>query len=199
MLRVGVLDLQGGVEEHLNLLDQFSDVTAIPIKEKADFKLLDGLILPGGESTTISKLITIFDLKDSIFDLAEARIPIWGTCAGMILLAKDIIGPEDSHLSLMDITVKRNAYGNQLASFKTKAVIPQISNKELPLVFIRAPYIVELTDEVTTLLKINNKIVAAEQDNLFVTSFHPELTTNLNIHNYFINKVRKNLIQAKSS
>ena len=190
MITIGVLDLQGGVREHLHLLSQISNVRALPVKKKEDFNNLDALILPGGESTTISKLINIFELKDIIINLNKEEIPIWGTCAGMILLAKEIAGTSTSHLNLMDIKVKRNAYGNQLASFKSKKVIPKISKKELPLVFIRAPYITNKNKKVKTLLKLDGKIVAAEQDNLLATAFHPELTTDLRVHKYFVNKVK---------
>ncbi|OCL28006.1 glutamine amidotransferase subunit PdxT [Orenia metallireducens] len=192
MLKIGVLSLQGGVAEHLEVLNQIPDVFPLSVKKKEDFVDLDGLILPGGESTTLGKLLTIFDLKDTIIDLAKRGLPIWGTCAGMILLAKEIDG-EDSHLNLMDISVKRNGYGNQLASFKTMKLIPKISDAEIPLVFIRAPYINQVTNDVEVLLELDNKIVAVEQDNLLATSFHPELAEDLRVHEYFINKVRKSI------
>jgi 5'-phosphate synthase pdxT subunit len=192
MLKIGVLSLQGGVAEHLEVLNQIPDVFPLSVKKKEDFVDLDGLILPGGESTTLGKLLTIFDLKDAIIDLAKRGLPIWGTCAGMILLAKEIDG-EDSHLNLMDISVKRNGYGNQLASFKTMKLIPKISDTEIPLVFIRAPYINQVTNDVEVLLELDNKIVAVEQDNLLATSFHPELAEDLRVHEYFINKVRKSI------
>lgn len=190
MLKIGVLDLQGGVREHIKLLQQISDVIPQAVKKKADFQDLDGLILPGGESTTINKLLNIFNLKEEIINLAQQGTPMWGTCAGMILLAKRIENSPTDNLNLMDITVKRNGYGNQLASFKTKEIIPTISSKELPLVFIRAPYIVNTGEEVDTLLELESRIVAAEEDNLLATAFHPELTSDLTLHNYFIDKVR---------
>ncbi|MGM0369132.1 MAG: pyridoxal 5'-phosphate synthase glutaminase subunit PdxT [Bacillota bacterium] len=190
MVKIGVLDLQGGVREHINSLNQLPNVIPLAVKKKQDFLDLDGLILPGGESTTIGKLINIFALKDTILDLAHSSVPIWGTCAGMILLAKKISNTATKHLELMDITVTRNAYGNQLASFKTKKVIHQIREEEIPLVFIRAPHIIEKNNNVQSLLKINDKIVAAEQDNFLATSFHPELTTNTAVHNYFLQKVK---------
>jgi 5'-phosphate synthase pdxT subunit len=190
MVKIGVLDLQGGVREHINSLNQLPKVTPLAVKKKQDFTDLDGLILPGGESTTIGKLINIFALKDTILELAHSGVPIWGTCAGMILLAKKISNTETKHLELMDITVTRNAYGNQLASFKTKKVIHQIGEEKIPLVFIRAPHIVDKNNNVQSLLTINDKLVAAEQDNLLATSFHPELTTNTAVHNYFLQKVK---------
>lgn len=192
MVTIGVLDLQGGVREHIKLLNQIPNVTSRQVKKKEHFNNLDGLILPGGESTTISKLINIFNLKDNIITLAQSGIPIWGTCAGMILLAKKIVGSKINSLNLMDITVKRNAYGNQLASFKTKEIIPAISQQKLPLVFIRAPYIVNKNKKVKTLLELEGKIVAAEQNNILATAFHPELTRDLNVHKYFVNKVKSN-------
>lgn len=193
MVKIGVLALQGSVEEHLELLEQIPEVNAFPIKKKNELNNIDGLILPGGESTTIGKLINIFNLKEPLIKLAKSGTPFWGTCAGMILLAKNIVNQNGSHLNLMDITVKRNAYGNQLASFKTEKVIPAISDKKLPLVFIRAPYIVNSGPEVEVLLKIDDNIVAAEEKNLLVTSFHPELDEDSTIHRYFVNKVKENL------
>lgn len=191
MTKIGVLDLQGGVREHLQLLNKITNVEAIAVKKKAEFANLDGLILPGGESTTINNLLTTFNLKKTIINLAHSGTPIWGTCAGMILLAREVQGESQDFLNLMDITVKRNAYGNQLDSFKTQHLIPAISEKELPLVFIRAPYIVSAGDTVTSLLELNGKIVAAEQDNFLATAFHPELTNDLSIHKYFVTKVKQ--------
>lgn len=195
MLKIGVLSLQGGVAEHLKMLDQITGVSPLSVKKKEDFADLDGLILPGGESTTLGKLLNIFDLKDTIIDLAQRGLPIWGTCAGMILLAKEVDG-EDSHLNLMDISVKRNGYGNQLASFKTMEVIPKIAEQEIPLVFIRAPYINQVSNNVQVLLELDSKIVAAEQNNLLATSFHPELAENLSVHQYFVNKVKASMTDA---
>ena len=191
MIKIGVLDLQGGVREHLQLLSKIPNIKPLAVKKKKDFPSLNGLILPGGESTAINNLLNTFKLKKTIINLANSGTPIWGTCAGMILLAKEVLGEKRNFLNLMDITVKRNAYGNQLGSFKTKQLIPALSEEKLPLVFIRAPYIVAKKDKVNTLLELNGKIVAAEQDNLLATSFHPELTNNLSVHEYFVNKTKK--------
>ena len=185
MVTIGVLALQGGVREHINHLDNLADVKAVTIKKKEEFAKIDGLILPGGESTTIGRLLNIFDLKDIIIESAKNGLPIWGTCAGMILLAKEIANTEEKHLELMDITVKRNAYGNQLDSFTTRAKIPQIAKKEIPLTFIRAPYIINVGPEVEVLLQLKGEIVAAKENNLLVTSFHPELDQDLSFHRYF--------------
>ncbi len=115
---------------------------------------------------------------------------MWGTCAGMILLAKYIEGEKDGHLKVMDIKVKRNAYGSQIDSFKRNVIINEISNEPLPLVFIRGPVITEVSKEVKVICTVDDKIVAAKQNNMFVTSFHPELTNNLEVHKYFINMCR---------
>nr|WP_245547434.1 pyridoxal 5'-phosphate synthase glutaminase subunit PdxT [Halobacteroides halobius] len=192
-MTVGVLDLQGGVAEHLKSLEQIPEVNPIPVKKKEKLNNLDGLILPGGESTTMGKLINIFNLKEPIIKLAKQGTPIWGTCAGMILLAQKI-KDETNHLGLMNITVQRNGYGNQLDSFVVKKAIPEISDKKIPLVFIRAPYITEVGPKAKILLKLNNKIVAVEEDNLLVTSFHPELEDDLTMHHYFIEKIKNNSI-----
>ncbi|GAB6137547.1 pyridoxal 5'-phosphate synthase glutaminase subunit PdxT [Halanaerobaculum tunisiense] len=192
MVKIGVLSFQGGVTEHLNLLDQIPDVTPLAVKKKKDFSTLDGLILPGGESTTINKLLNIFGLQETIIQLAQQGIPIWGTCAGMILLA-DRLTSGPGYLRLMDITVKRNAYGNQLDSFKTKTQIPKLTDKKIPLVFIRAPYVTQVGPQVEVLLQLQDQIVAIEEDNLLATSFHPELATDLTIHRYFVEKVKKSI------
>ncbi len=191
MLTIGVLALQGGVREHLSHLNQLSGVKAIKVKKKADFSEIDGLILPGGESTTIGRLLNIFDLKDIIIKYAQQGLPIWGTCAGMILLAKEIVNDEEKHLGLMDIQVKRNAYGSQLDSFTTRAKIAEVAEQEIPLTFIRAPYIIEVGPEVEVLLELKGEIVAAKENNLLVTSFHPELDEDLSFHRYFANLVLK--------
>ncbi len=189
MIKIGVLSLQGGVTEHLQILKHFGNIIPLAVKTKEELNNIDGLILPGGESTTLGKLIATFDLKDTIIDLANHNIPIWGTCAGMILLAKTIEDKKDNHLNLMNITVQRNAYGNQLASFKTNRIIKKLSTKKIPLVFIRAPYVTSIAPQVEVLLEIDNKIVAVEENNLLATSFHPELTESLEFHKYFVEKV----------
>ncbi|MBT1279976.1 pyridoxal 5'-phosphate synthase glutaminase subunit PdxT, partial [Thermoanaerobacter sp. AC272] len=126
-------------------------------------------------------VIKIFFLQN-----LDTDIPIWGTCAGMILMAKYIINDDKVHLGIMDISVRRNAYGSQLDSFKTKLIIPEVSNNEIEAVFIRAPYIENVGNSVRILAKYQGKIVAAQQDNLLATSFHPELTDDLSFYKYFL-------------
>jgi len=189
MARIGVLALQGSVIEHMKMLHLLHDVEAIEVKTKDDFQKIDGIILPGGESTTIGKLLRDFDLFDLLKSRIENGMPVWGTCAGMILLAKEIVDDEP-HLAVMDIKVRRNAYGRQIDSFSRKAVIPQISIEPIDLIFIRAPWIEEAKDNVDVLCMVDGHIVAARQNNMLVTSFHPELTNNLTPHRYFVSMVK---------
>lgn len=183
---VGVLSYQGSVIEHMKSLSKIEGITPIEVKTIEGINSIDRLIIPGGESTTISKLLKIFGLFEPLKKRIQDGMPVWGTCAGMILLANSIVG-EDAHLQCMDITVKRNAYGSQLDSFSCDQVIPEFSEKPLPLVFIRAPYIESVGDNVKVLCNLNGHIVSAKQDNVLVTSFHPELTEDITIHKYFCN------------
>lgn len=183
-MRIGVLALQGGVIEHINHLKAL-DCEAVEIRKVEELDSLDGLILPGGESTTIGKLLVKTGILDKLREKILAGFPVWGTCAGMILLAKNIENDEARHLQTMDITVKRNAYGSQIDSFLTEEVIEDVCAEPIPLVFIRAPYIKGVESSVQILCKVNGNIVAAKQDNMLATSFHPELTNNLELHRYF--------------
>ncbi|MEN8904540.1 MAG: pyridoxal 5'-phosphate synthase glutaminase subunit PdxT, partial [Clostridiales bacterium] len=167
-------------------LSMLVDVNPCKIKLKKDLENLDGLILPGGESTTIGKLLKIYNMFDTLKEKIEDGLPVWGTCAGMILLANDIVDENIVYLGVLNASVKRNAYGSQLDSFYSKAAIKQISKNEIPLVFIRAPWINKISDDVEILLKIDDKIVAVKEHNILATSFHPELTDSLEFHKYFV-------------
>lgn len=191
MIRIGVLGFQGSIEEHLRSLSMIEGVVPQSVKTTEELNSVDGLIMPGGESTTIGKLIEIFGVATPILEKAKRGMPVWGTCAGMILLAKEIVGEDVFHFGLMDMTVKRNAYGSQLDSFHTTATIPEVSEKELPIVFIRAPWVERVGKNVQVLLTVDGKIVAAKQDNLLATSFHPELTEDLAFHQYFVDMVKE--------
>jgi len=184
MTTIGVLALQGSVCEHINLLNQLPDVTSMEVKTQKDLEEVDGIILPGGESTTISKLLKDFSLHEPLKERIQNGLPVWGTCAGLILLAKNIVG-ESPHLGVMDITVHRNAYGRQIDSFMDSHAIPPISETPIPLVFIRAPWIESVGENVRTLLTLEGHIVAAQEGNRLATSFHPELTANTAFHAYF--------------
>lgn len=183
-MKVGVLALQGGVVEHINAIRKLNHEGVI-VKKKEDLEGLDAIILPGGESTTMGKLLKITELDKEIIERVNKGLKVWGTCAGLILLATDI-GEEKAHLKLLDIKVKRNGFGTQIDSFKEFKVIDQIDNKPIELVFIRAPFIEECGEGVEILCKVRDKIVAAKKDNILVTAFHPELTDDIRILKYFL-------------
>lgn len=188
-VKVGILALQGGISEHQEMLKKIK-VTPSIIKKESDLKGIDGLIIPGGESTTIKKLMLKYNLIEPIKQLHRQGKPIWGTCAGLILLARDIEGNNyPPGLGFIDISVKRNAYGSQLNSFITSKVIPEVSPEPIEMVFIRAPLITSTGPDVKVLTTVNQNIVAAEERNILVTSFHPELTSNPAFHQYFIEKI----------
>lgn len=191
-ISVGVLSLQGSVREHIAMLAKLPNVTPVEVKSPEKLEDADGIILPGGESTAISRLLREFGLWEPLKRKIEHGFPVWGTCAGMILLAKDIVG-ESPHLGLMDISVRRNAYGRQIDSFSARAKIPAFAEEEIPLVFIRAPWIESVGNGVEVLCSLNGHIVAAKERNMLATSFHPELTDCLCVHRYFADKmIRKN-------
>jgi 5'-phosphate synthase pdxT subunit len=183
---IGVLNLQGDVLEHLDHLQRLG-VDARPVKQIHDFDGLAGLILPGGESTCLARLLRIFDLEPVIVRKYHEGMKLWGTCAGAILLAGSLTG-EKPHLGLIDIEVQRNGFGSQLDSFVCQALIPKISPEPVPLTFIRAPKILHVGKGVEVLLQIEDYIAAAESAAILVTAFHPELTGCLAFHRYFASK-----------
>lgn len=186
---IGVLALQGAFIEHVRKLQRVG-VDAREVRTPADLDGLDGLIMPGGESTTIGKLFERFELREPVIDMATSGRPIWGTCAGMILLAREL--EEDTRLEgqplldLMDIAVCRNAFGSQLDSFETTLDIPAISEEKLPAVFIRAPVVSSVGPSVEILSRLpDGRIVAVRQGHLVATAFHPELTPSHQFHAWF--------------
>lgn len=183
--------MQGAYTEHISMLKKL-DVDVVEIRNKEDLKNIDGLIIPGGESTTMGKLIRTLDIYDDLKEKIEGGLPVWGTCAGMILLAKSIYEDDTKHLATMDIEVKRNAYGRQLGSFETKSFIKGIG-EDVQMVFIRAPYIESVGNRVEVLSVVDKNIVAAKEGNMLVTSFHPELTADDRVHKYFIDMVKDNI------
>ncbi|OPY14276.1 MAG: Glutamine amidotransferase subunit PdxT [Syntrophus sp. PtaB.Bin138] len=181
--RIGVLDLQGGVCEHLDHLERLG-ITGKRVKESGDFEDIAGLILPGGESTCLSRLMRIFGMEEALLAAFHRGMNIWGTCAGAILLATRVLG-EKPHLGLIDMAIERNGFGSQLDSFYREASIPEVSPDAIPLTFIRAPKIVGVGRDVKVLLQFEDYIAAAENDRVLVTVFHPELTPCLAFHRYF--------------
>lgn len=190
-MKIGVLAMQGAYEEHISILKGL-EVDTVEIRNREDLKDIDGLIIPGGESTTMGKLIKTLDIYDYLKGKIEGGLPVWGTCAGMILLARSIYKEDTKHLVTMDIEVRRNAYGRQLGSFETKSFIKGIGD-DVHMVFIRAPYIESVGNKVEVLSVVDKKIVAAKEGNMFVTSFHPELTEDNRVHKYFIDMVKNNI------
>jgi 5'-phosphate synthase pdxT subunit len=193
--KIGVLALQGSFREHKAVLNQIG-VEVVEIRLPSHIQDLDGIIIPGGESTTIGKLAVDFNLLDPLRDFGE-RKSLWGTCAGAILLSKDAHRNQPL-LRLMDITVDRNAFGRQIASFETKLDIPALevvstSQGPFPGVFIRAPLINSVTGSAEILAKLpDGKIVAARQGHLLATAFHPELTDDDRVHRYFLHLIQEN-------
>jgi 5'-phosphate synthase pdxT subunit len=187
-MKIGVLALQGDFAEHARILEKIG-VVAVEVRLPHDLADIDGLIIPGGESTTIGKLAVRFGLMAPIRRLSESR-PIWGTCAGAIFLAKDSRHSQPL-LELMDITVRRNAFGRQAESFETDLDVPDVmtaeNNQKVHAVFIRAPLIESVGPDVQVLARLSDgRIVAARQQNLLATAFHPELTGDDRFHRYFL-------------
>ena len=191
-MKIGILALQGAFEEHEKVLDKLG-VTSVEIRNLDDFQQhqsdLSGLIMPGGESTTMGKLLRDQQMLLPIREAILSGLPVFGTCAGLILLAKEITSQEESHLATMDIVVERNAYGRQLGSFYTEAECKGVG--KIPMIFIRGPIISSLGEGVEILATVDDQIVAAQEQNMLVTSFHPELTDNVRLHQYFINMCKE--------
>lgn len=188
MLQIGVIALQGAVREHILMLERCG-ARAVPVKKRSELSGLTGLVLPGGESTTIGRLMTEYGLLEEVRDLALAGMPVFGTCAGMILLARRIIGSNQPGLRLMDISVRRNAFGRQRESFETDLVVPALGRTPFRAVFIRAPYIEQVGDGVEVMAAIGDRVVLARQGNWLAAAFHPELTEDNRVHQYFIDMV----------
>jgi 5'-phosphate synthase pdxT subunit len=187
-MKIGILALQGAVREHRNLLRRLH-VETVDVLNPDDLTGIDGLILPGGESTTVGKLLIRYNLLTPIAEAGRRGLPIFGVCTGLILLSKHISNSDQHRLGLMDTWVVRNAFGRQSSSFEADMIIPVIDDKPFHTVFIRAPYIEKVGDNVKVLLTDQEKILFAEQDNILVAAFHPELTDDTRIHEYFLSKI----------
>lgn len=190
-MKIGVLALQGAVAEHIRSIELAGGV-GTSIKKVEQLNDIDGLIIPGGESTTIGKLMRKYNFIDAIRQFSAAGKPIFGTCAGLIVLAERIAGGEEPHLGLMNMTVSRNAFGRQRESFETDLQMVGIE-ETVRAVFIRAPLIQSIGDEVTVLSMYQDEIVTARQGHLLACSFHPELTDDYRLHQYFVQMVESSL------
>ena len=191
-MKVGMLALQGAFEDHAKVLEKLG-VVSVEIRNLDDFQQhqsdLVGLILPGGESTTMGKLLRDQQMLLPIREAILSGLPVFGTCAGLILLAKEITSQEESHLATMDIVAERNAYGRQLGSFYTEAECKGVG--QIFMTFIRGPIISSVGEGVEILATVDNQIVAAQEKNMLVTSFHPELTDDARLHQHFINMCKE--------
>ena len=185
-MRIGVLAMQGAFAEHIAMLRKLK-VEALPVRLPSELEGMDGLVIPGGESTSISNLITTYKLASEVRRLTKEGLPVFGTCAGMILLAREISDSDVEPLGLMDITVRRNAFGRQKDSFEEELAIPVLGEKPFLGIFIRAPLIEQVNGKTEVLTRLGDgTIVAARQGKLLAAAFHPELTDDLRFHQYFL-------------
>ncbi|WP_242311883.1 pyridoxal 5'-phosphate synthase glutaminase subunit PdxT [Bacillus cereus group sp. BfR-BA-01331] len=189
MVKIGVLGLQGAVREHVKSVEA-SGAEAVVVKRIEQLEEIDGLILPGGESTTMRRLIDKYAFMEPLRTFAKSGKPMFGTCAGMILLAKTLIGYEEAHIGAMDITVERNAFGRQKDSFEAALSMKGVG-EDFVGVFIRAPYVVNVADDVEVLSMHGERMVAVRQGPFLAASFHPELTDDHRVTAYFVEMVKE--------
>ncbi|WP_337399358.1 pyridoxal 5'-phosphate synthase glutaminase subunit PdxT [Congzhengia sp.] len=187
-MKIGVIAVQGAFIEHEKMLAELG-ISSFEIRQNCDLnRSFDGFIIPGGESTVQGKLLKELNLFDALKELIKNGLPVFGTCAGLILLAKTIENERHAYFRTMDITARRNAYGRQLGSFHTTSNFKGIG--DIPMTFIRAPYIQSAAKEVEILATVDGKIVAAKQKNQLVTAFHPELDHDPGVHRYFADMIK---------
>lgn len=184
---IGVLALQGAYREHLLVLEKLG-ITALKVRTESELSMVDALLIPGGESTVIDKLSRSFGVAEPIKARIAGGMPIFGTCAGLIMLADRLTdsAPGQQTFGGLDITVQRNAYGSQQDSFSANIAVPAISEEPLPAVFIRAPIVQQWGNGVRVLAELDGRIVAVQQGNLLGLAYHPELTDSLEVHRYFL-------------
>lgn len=187
---IGVLALQGDFEAHLRMLERCG-VQGREVRTAEQLRKVDGLIIPGGESTTIMKLMQRYGLDAVVRQRAEEGMPVYGTCAGLIVMAREIEGyPAQPRLGLLDVAVARNAFGRQVDSFEVDLPVPKLGEPPVRAVFIRAPYVTRTGANVEVLASLDGKVVLVQQANLLGGAFHPELTDDLRLHRYFVEMVR---------
>ena len=191
MVTVGVLALQGDFAEHISVMQQLG-VNTLEVRHAKEFDQIDALIIPGGESTTMARLLDLDEMRESLVRFAKEGMPVWGTCAGMIMLSTWVSDGRPEPLGLMDIKVSRNAFGRQVDSFEAALDIPVIGEEKFHAVFIRAPIVDHVEKAVTVLGRLDDgTIVAVKQNSLLATSFHPELTKDYRLHEYFLEFIHK--------
>jgi 5'-phosphate synthase pdxT subunit len=197
-LKIGVLALQGAVAEHIQMLSNLG-VTALPIRLPSQLNSIEGLVIPGGESTTISKLLYEYQFIEPLRKFASQDFPLLGTCAGMILLAKKATAFPWQTIGAIDIEVKRNAFGRQVDSFEADLTIPVLGDSSYRGIFIRAPIIEKVNEGVNILCRLNGTVVAVQQRTAIACAFHPELTDDSRVHAYFLNMITGETIVQSSS
>lgn len=187
-MQIGVLAVQGAFIEHIHMLEKLGG-SCVELRQRSDLSGIDGLILPGGESTVQGKLLKELDMFGPLQEMIKNGLPTLATCAGLILLAEQLENDDTRHLATLPVTVRRNAYGRQLGSFTTVANAGDIT--DFPMVFIRAPFITSTGDNVKILSRVDSNIVAVEYRNQIGMSFHPEMSDDTRLHEYFIRKIRE--------
>lgn len=197
-LKIGVLALQGAFFKHVEMINSLGCLT-LEVRTARDILSVDSLIIPGGESTTMGKLLETNNMTTPLLAEIKAGMPVFGTCAGMILLAKKISDSSRPHLAVMDIEVKRNAYGRQLESFEAEFGVSRISGPPFNGIFIRAPKIESVTPAVEVMAEFENVPVLIRQGNLLASSFHPELTNDSRIHEFFISMTADRIRRARET
>jgi pyridoxal 5'-phosphate synthase pdxT subunit len=197
-MRIGVLAIQGAFAEHIHSLSRLN-IEAIPVRLPADLNGIDALIIPGGESTTISTLLSEYHLTEPLQQKASEGFPLFGTCSGLILLAKNVTNRKVNSLGVMDIEVERNAFGRQVDSFETDLTVSRFGNGTFHGIFIRAPIITRVEPAVEILSSLNGNAVAVRQGRSLACSFHPELTDDLRFHRYFIDLITGDVLAEGSN
>ena len=182
---VGVLALQGAFREHVAAVSRLG-VAAREVRQLKDMDGIDAMIIPGGESTTMGKLLNEWHMLEPLRDRIMQGMPVYGSCAGLILLCRTIENSDQPRLGVLDATVRRNAFGRQVDSFETELSMPEVGPDPVPAVFIRAPVIISVGPEVRVLAEVKGQAVAVRQNNILATSFHPELTPDTRLHSYFL-------------
>lgn len=182
---VGVLALQGAFREHVAAVSSLG-VAAREVRQLKDMDGIDAMIIPGGESTTMGKLLNEWHMLEPLRERIQQGMPVYGSCAGLILLCRTIENSDQPRLGVLDAVVRRNAFGRQVDSFETDLSIPEVGPDPIPAVFIRAPVIISVGPEVKVLAEVKEQAVAVRQNNILATSFHPELTPDTRLHSYFL-------------
>jgi len=196
--RVGVLAYQGDVREHLAALEA-AGAAAVEVRRVEELDAVDGLVVPGGESTVIGKLAARYGLLEPLRERAAAGLPVLGTCAGMIFLAREVEGPPQDLLGVLDVRVRRNAFGRQVASFEAEVDVKGIDGGPVAGAFIRAPWVADAGPEVEVLAEVEGKVVAVRQGNLLATAFHPELSGEVRLHRWLVDLVLGRIAERRTA